>query len=198
MSTTLWGQTAIRGTTKISADGITSDSINNSPNTAFEKRIKIEPIDKADSEIEIRFYKLTALSNTRNLKIIKLSNTVWTSFEYEEWNKPSKIKKYTLVPTSDFDSFIVKLLEQNFTRLPNQLDLQGKMKKFTEVNGKQTESKIVVTDGYSYTVEFKIGDHFRIYQFYNPDSYARFYDNVDELKNYQAISVMFEKDLIRK
>lgn len=198
MSTSIWGQTAIRGTTKISADGITSDSINNSPNTAFEKRIKIEPIDKVDSEIEIRFYKLAALSNTRNLKIIKLSNTVWTSFEYDELNKPIKIKKYTLAPTSDFDSFIVKLLEQNFTRLPNQLDLQGKMKKFTEVNGKQTESEILVRDGYSYTVEFKIGDHFRIYQFYNPDSYARFYDNVDELKNYDAISVMFEKDLLRK
>jgi hypothetical protein len=72
------------------------------------------------------------------------------------------------------------------------------MKKFTEVKGKQMESEINVMDGNSYTVEFKIGDSFRIYEFDNPDSYSRFYKDIEELKNYVAIKDLFEKDLTRK
>jgi hypothetical protein len=198
ISLSTWGQTTIRGTTIINSDGIISDSVNNSPNKEFEKRIKINPIDKSDSELEIRFYKLTSLSDTKNLKIIKLKDKEWTSIEYDEWNNPVKIKKYKLEATTDFETFISKLFEQNLTRLPNQDQLKDKMKKLTERNGKQVESKISVLDGHSYTVEFKVRDNFRVYEFDNPDSYARFYDNVDELKNYVAIKDLFEKELTRK
>jgi hypothetical protein len=161
ISFSTWGQTTIRGTTKINSDGIISDSVNNSPNKQFEKRIKIKSIDKSDSELEIRFYKLTSLSNTKNLKIIKLRDKEWTSMEYDEWNNPVKIKKYKLKAMTDFESFEIKLLDQNFTRLPNQDDLKDKMKKFTERNGRQAELKISVLDGHSYTVEFKMGDKYQ-------------------------------------
>jgi len=66
------------------------------------------------------------------------------------------------------------------------------------VKGEQMESMIIVLDGHSYTVEFKIGDSFRIYEFDNPDSYAGFYENVDELKNYVTIKNLFESELSRK
>jgi hypothetical protein len=192
------GQTTIRGTTKINIDGIISDSVNNSPNKKFEKRINIKSIDKSDSEIEIRFYRLTSLSNTKNLKIIKLRDKEWTSLEYDEWNNPVKIKKYKLNVMTDFESFTINLFDQNLTQLPNQDDLKDKMKKLTVRNGRQVEQRLSVSDGDSYTVEFRIGDKFRIYQFDNPDSYARFYDNVEELKNYIAIKDIFEKELTRK
>jgi hypothetical protein len=196
-TTSLWGQTTIRGTTKIPTDGIISDTINNSPNKEFEKRIKIKPIDKSYNEIEIRFYKLTALSNTRNLRIITLKNDTWTALEYDEWNNPVKIKKYKLKIT-DFDSFTIKLLDQKLTSLPNQSELKDKMKKFTDVKGKRMESKIIVNDGHSYTIEFKMGDFFRIYEFDNPESYAGFYEDVAELKNYVTIKNLFESELSRK
>jgi hypothetical protein len=198
ISLSTWGQTTIRGTTNISSDGIISDSVNNSPNKKFEKRINIRSIDKSDSELEIRFYELTSLSNTNNLKIIKLRDKEWTSIEYDEWNSPVKIKKYKLNAMTDFDSFAIKLLDQNLTRLPDQDDLKDKMKKYTERNGRRAEQKISVLDGHRYTVEFKLGDKFRIYQFDNPDSYARFYNNVPELKNYVAIKDLFQKELTRK
>ena len=44
--------------------------------------------------------------------------------------------------------------------------------------GDVTERKIHVMDGESYTVEIKIADKFRVYQFDNPDSYSKLYDNV--------------------
>ena len=53
-------------------------------------------------------------------------------------------------------------------------------------------------DGESYTVEIKIGDNFRVYQFDNPDSYSKFYDNVLELKDYLNIVQSFDKFLNRK
>ena len=197
-TTQLWGQTTIRGTTKIETDGIISDSINNSPNKQFEKRIKIKPIDKSDCELEIRFYKLTALSNTKNLRIIKLKNDNWTALEYDEWNNPEKIKKYTLKTENIFDDLLTKLIKQNITRLPSQNELKSKMKMPVEIRGRQGEQHILVTDGHSYTVEFKIGDRYRIYDFSNPDNYANFYDNVEELKNYVAIKNIFDKELTRK
>jgi hypothetical protein len=191
------GQILIRGTTKISTDGITCDSTNNSPNQDFERRIRLAPIDKTDSEIEIRLYDLKALSNTRNLKIVRLKDGKWTATEHNEWNKPAKIKKYHLKSTTDLESFTVKLLAQNLAKLPDQDQLRVKMKKFTEVNGRKMETAISVTDGDSYTVEFKLGKHFRIYQFDNPDAFARFYDNVSELKNYVAIKELFQQELTR-
>jgi hypothetical protein len=61
-----------------------------------------------------------------------------------------------------------------------------------------TERKIHVMDGESYTVEIKIGGKFRVYQFDNPDSYSKFYDNVTELKDYLNIVQTFDKFLQRK
>ena len=53
-------------------------------------------------------------------------------------------------------------------------------------------------DGESYTIEIKIGEKFRVYQFDNPDIYSKFYDNVTELKNYLDIVQTFDKLLERK
>lgn len=54
---------------------------------------------------------------------------------------------------------------------------------------------IIVSDGYSYTVEIKVGDDFRVYQFDNPKPYADFYDDVEELKDYMALVEIFEQQL---
>ena len=193
-----WGQTEIRGITNIETDGIISDTVNRRLNKGFEKRLRLKPIDKSDSDFEIRFYNLASLSNTNNLKVVTYKNDQWIAFEYDEWNKPKKIKKYQLQPITDFPLFISKLVEQNFTRLPNQSELENKMKKFTTLNGRQAEQKIMVSDGNGYTVEFKISDSFRIYKFNNPASYSEFYSDVDELKNYLAIKNLFETELLRK
>lgn len=61
-----------------------------------------------------------------------------------------------------------------------------------------TEKKMYATDGESYTIEIKIGSKFRVYQFDNPDTYSKFYDNVLELKDYLDIVNAFDKFLDRK
>ena len=116
-------------------------------------------------------------------------DTTWNAVEFKEWNKPKKIKKYNLRAIPSFDSLFIRLLSYNILTLPNQSDLKIKMRKDIQVtaDGDTTERKIHVLDGESYTLEIKIGDKFRIYQFDNPESYSKFYDNVPEQNDYLNI-----------
>ncbi len=195
-----FGQTTIRGITTISTDGIYGDSLNNSPNFAFNERIKLVQIDKSSARVDIRLYKLHSLSNTKTLRRLFLVDTTWNAVEYDEWNRPVKIKKYKLRAKPSYDSLFLRLLSYNILTLPNQSELKSKMRKDVQVaaEGDTTERKIHVMDGESYTVEIKIGGKFRVYQFDNPDSYSKFYDNVTELKDYLNIVQTFDKLLERK
>lgn len=194
-----FGQTTTRGITTISTDGISGDSLNKSPNIAFNDRIKIVQIDKSSASVDIRLYRLHSLSNTKTLRRLFMVDTTWNAVEYDEWNKPIKIKKYKLRANPSYDSVFLRLLSYNILTLPNQAELKSKMRKDVQVTaeGDTTERKIHVMDGESYTVEFKIGDKFRVYQFDNPESYSKFYDNVSELKDYLNIVQTFDKFLER-
>ena len=195
-----FGQTIIRSDTSIPADGIYGDSLNNSPNLFFNDRIKLVQIDKSSAKVDIRLYRLHSLSSTKTLRRLFMVDTTWNAVEYNEWNKPVKIKKYKLRAKPNFDSLFLRLLSYNILKLPNQTELKSKMHKDVQVTaeGDTTERKIHIMDGESYTVEIKIGDNFRVYQFDNPDSYSKFYDNVLELKDYLNIVQSFDKFLDRK
>ena len=195
-----FGQTTIRGITSISSDSFYGDSLNNSPNLAFNNRIKLVQIDKSSAIVDIRLYRLHSLSNTKTLRRLFIVDTTFNAVEYDEWNKPVKIKKYKLSAKPSFDSVFLRLMSYNILSLPNQTELKRNMRKDVQVpaDGDTTERKIHVMDGESYTIEIKIGDKFRVYQFDNPDSYSKFYDNVTELKDYLNIVQTFDKFLERK
>jgi hypothetical protein len=63
-------------------------------------------------------------------------------------------------------------------------------------DGTMVERRISVMDGVGYTVEIKIGNKIRIFQFQNPESYSKFYDNVSELKDFATIAEVFKNDLV--
>jgi hypothetical protein len=180
-------------------DNIKSDSINKSPNSDFEKKIGLKPIDRTENTTEIRFYEYRQLSGTRNLKIIACDDSTWTATEYDEWNKPVKINKYVLpIPEGQIRAIVRVLLNSNLAYLPDQEELEPKMKKYHMVNGRKAEQKLMVSDGESYTVEFKIRNSFRVYGFLDPDVYSGFYTDVQELKDYVAIVDIFNNMVKRK
>lgn len=189
----------IRGATVTSTDGFYGDSLNNSPNRVFNDRIKLTQIEKSTARVDIRLYRQYSLSNTKNLRRLFIVDTTWNAIEYDEWNKTVKIKKYKLQAKPSFDSFYLRLLSYNILTLPNQSELKRKMRKDVQVtaDGDTTERKIHVMDGESYTVEIKIGGKFRVYQFDNPESYSKFYNDVSELKDYMRIVQTFDKFLAR-
>ena len=191
------GQTSIRGTTTITSNGITSDTINSSPNRDFQNRINLGPIDSSEYDFEIRFYKLTAARNTRNLRIVRFAHGEWVALEFEEKTK-SKIQRHVLVSTLGFDTFLTNLTKHNFATLPNQSDVDKKIQDSFGSKKEYWQSRPIIMDGYDFTIEFKIDGKFRVYQFSNPDSYLKGYKNVEEFKNYSSIQKLFEQDLVRK
>lgn len=191
-----FSQLEVRGDPTIETDSIQSDSSNLSPNKDFEKRINLKPINESQYKFEIRFYEHEGISNTRDLKVLMLNSKSWEGTLYSESNYPIiRIKKYRLEAQKGFPELINMLLQRNLTQLPSQEKLKPKMKKYGILNGRKVEKNIQTTDGQSYTVEFKMGDKYRIYTFHNPDTYAEFYDDVEELKDYVAIKNIFETEL---
>ena len=158
-----WGQTPI------TSEAVVSDTVNNSPNKDFETKIDIEPINLIESDFEIRFYKLTAVRNIRNLKIVRLLNGEWQALEFEEKAK-SRIQRYGLIATQGFDTFLTNLTKEHFTTLPNQSEVDKRIQDSFSSQKEYWQSRPSIMDGYQFTVEFKIDNKFRVYQFSNPDS----------------------------
>ena len=190
----------IRGIITISTDSIYGDSVNNSPNIAFNDKTNLEQTDRSTAKVDIRLYKLFSLTNTKSVRRLFLIDTIWGAVEFEEWNKPKKIKKYFLTAKPNFDSLFLRLLSFNILTLPNQSDLTGKMQRDIQAtaDGNTTERKIHVMDRNRYTIEIKIGSKYRIYQFDNPDSYSKYYENIAEFKDYLSIVQTFDNLLNRK
>jgi hypothetical protein len=190
-----FAQEAIRRVTTIE-NSIQADTVNLSPNKEFENRIKLKPINESLNDIEIRFYEKDELSNTINLKILELKDSIWLGTLHGESNYPSiKITKYKLKSKSGFEDILRMLGQKSFFSLPSQHELKPRMKKYEIINGRKAEQVFYVTDGQSYTVEFKVGKKYRIYTFTNPDIYSKHYDDLQELKDYVAIIDIFNKEL---
>jgi len=183
------GQTNIERIIMSQLDNFIGDSINKSPNKAYNKRISLKQIDKSQSKIDIRLYRLLGLSNTKLMRRIYIVDTTWKAQEFDEWNNPVVINKHKLYVNPSFDSLILKLLSYNILTLPPQDSLKTRMKKLTDETdeGYPVYSTLRVNDGYGYTIEIKVGNKFRIYEFDNPEEYSKYYDNVSELKDYVSI-----------
>ena len=113
-----YGQTISRGESKIEIDGFQGDLVNKSPNTLFNRLIKLPQIDKSKTKIDIRLYTYQSLSNTKSVRRIYLIDTVWKAAEFTKWNNPKKIITYKLYPESSYDSLFIKLLSSNILKLP--------------------------------------------------------------------------------
>lgn len=194
ISSSAWGQTTILGTTIIVTDEIVSDTFNNAQHKEFENRIDLKPINLSDSNFEIRFYTSNAATNNKNLRIVRFANGQWEAFEFEERSR--SLKRHVLAPLLGYDAFVKKLIDQKILTLPNQSEVHKRIEDSFSSKKEALESRPSIMDGYEFTVEFKIGDKFRVYQFTNPNSYAKYYVKVEEFKNYVSVQKIFEKDLI--
>lgn len=192
-----FGQQNKKTTSVIENCKFRSDSTVISPNSDFNKYIEIKDVDKSSATVDIRLYEHYSLSNTSKLRRIFLEKGKWRAIEFNEWNNPQGIHKSDLVPKNSLDTLFSKLLSYHFLTLPNQTELKDKMHLPLELeNGEMVEPTLRVMDGTSYTVEIKIGNQFRIYQFSNPGIYAESYVNVSELKDFEAIVETFKNDLV--
>src|SRR6476661_3666889 len=173
-----FGQLSLKSINTIENEIFQSDSIVKTSNSEYNKLIHISDITKSKSIVDIRFYIHYALSATTTLRRIYLDKGVWKTLDYNEWNNPPSIHNSTLIAKFSLDSLYSKLLSHNFLTLQGQKNIENKMNKpfvVSEDDGTMVEPRIRVMDGIGYTVEIKIRDKFRIYNFANPKSYSEFY-----------------------
>ena len=83
------------------------------------------------------------------------------------------------------------LFNSNLGYLPDQKKLETMMNKVEIFNGRHVVKKHLVSDGQSYSIEFRHGDIYRIYRFNNPNIYSELYPDIQEFKDYCSIVEIF-------
>ena len=197
LSPLAWGQTIIPGTTISTAETIISDTVNNSSYEEFEKQVGLQPIELSGSVFEVRLYKLVVVRNQASLRLIRLVNGQWEALQFEQKSK-SRISRFTLSPKVEFETLVKKLIEQKVVSLPDQDKVDKRIEDSYPSKKDALAARPGIMDGYAFTVEIKIDSAFRVYQFRNPEVYAKSYKNVEEFRDYASIIRTFEEDLMRK
>jgi len=171
-------------------------------------------IFKSENKIEIRFITSPSSENINeytNYTILTF-NKKWSAKYYYykpdttrlfpkdihakyHYYKPDTTHLFSIDINSkiDFDTIFSRLVSNNIFSLPDQASLKKRKYEYNPETNEFTESIMVVKDGTSYYIEFKVGDFCRRYRYDNPDTYADFYPQVYELRNFANIVEIFKE-----
>lgn len=172
-------------------DNLQSDSVNTSTNKEFERKAGLKPIDQTQNSYEIRFYKTEELSGIKTLKILHPTKEGWIAKKITDLGDSVKIETLSM-KDGQVRAASRLLFGQNLGYLPDQEQLKVKIEKVENLSREQAVKKHLISDGQSYTVEFKDLAVYRIYSFNNPEVYSKLYPNIQEFKDYLSIVNIFE------
>jgi hypothetical protein len=180
-------------------------------------RLELPSILKSKNKIEIRLISSPSSENINEYAnyTILIFNKKWDAkFYYYEpdttrlfpmdvhakyhYYKPDTTHLFfkNINSKTDLDTIFSRLVSNNIFSLPNQINLKTEKYEFNPETNEFMSSIIKVTDGTCYYVEFKVGDFYRRYSYCNPYSYADFYPQVHELRDFANIVEIF-KDLTK-
>lgn len=150
---------------------------------------------ESKNKIEIRFITSPSSENINeypNYRILTF-NEKWSAKYYYYKPDTNNLFSKDINSNIDIDSIFSRLVSNNIFSLPDQASLKtGKFEYIPETN-EFIEPIISVKDGTCYYIEFKVGDFYRRYSYCNPDSYADFYPQVHELRNFANIVEIFKE-----
>lgn len=158
-------------------------------------RTALTSILKSKNKIEIRFITSPSFENRKE----------YTSYTILTFNKKWSAKYYYYKPDTnnlfsrdinaiiDIDTIFSRLVSNNIFSLPDQHSLKTGKYEYNPETNEFIDSIMEVADGTSYYIEFKVGDFYRRYSYGNPGSYADFYPQVYELRNFVNIVKIFKE-----
>ena len=179
-----------------------------------EYRTALTSILKSKSKIEIRFitspsseniseytsYATLTFNKNWNAKYYYYKPDTTRLFPKDihskyHYYKPDTTHLFSIDINSeiDIDTIFSRLVSNNIFSLPDQASLKTGKYEYNPETNEFTESIMVVTDGTCYYIEFKVGDFYRRYSYCNPHSYADFYPQVHELRNFANIVEIFKE-----
>lgn len=172
-------------------DNLQSDSVNTSDNAEFEIKARLKPIDQTQNSYEIRFYKTEELSGVKTLKILYSTDKGWIAKRLTDLGDAVSVETLNIKEGQVRAAFRV-LFNSNLGYLPDQKRLEAEMNQPQIINGRSVVKKHLVSDGQSYSIEFKYLDVYRVYRFNNPDVFSKLYPDIQEFKDYLSIVDIFE------
>lgn len=168
---------------------------------------KVRSIYESKSDFEIRHYVGRGITNGGHVTVISCKQNTLKARTFHYWvklNHPSpdeKIKRVMIRKikvNKAWNLVLEDLAKLHLFTLPDMDLLNPRMKKYAERNGKIVEHRILIADGTSFTIQIKSGTDIRSYGYSNPDSYYKFYDDVEELRMAGEISSYLSLNLKTK
>jgi len=158
-------------------------------------RTSMTSILKSENKIEIRFITSPSSENiNENTSYTILTfNNKWSAKYYYYKPDTNNLFSKGINAKIDIDTVFSRLVSNNIFSLPDQHSLKTEKFEYNPVTNEFIGSRIAVVDGTCYYIEFKVGDFYRRYSYGNPDSYADFYPQVYELRNFANIVEIFKE-----
>ena len=154
--------------------------------------LNLNRLENGTDSFELRLWAKVEVTNYGQIFIVKKVNKLWTCIHYSFLkslkfypNIIDGIKKFTLdsswvdtvKPKTDWDTFFKAIDKENIYGLPIQSDIKG--------------WKNIVTDGFTYYVEYATKDKYKFYYYNCPDVYE---DDFKECKQMTNILSVFNKE----
>lgn len=152
-------------------------------------RTGLTTILKSKYKIEIRFI-ISPSFNSTNYTILTYDKN-WSAKHYYYTPETNALLSKDIKSKTTIDTIFSQLVLNNIFSLPDQESLITEKYEYNPETNILIGSGVSVCDGTCYYVEFKVGDQFRRYSYCNPDSYADFYPQVHELRNFANIVEIF-------
>jgi hypothetical protein len=154
---------------------------------------ELPSLKKSNNLIEIRFYSIPSLVDEYDVSVLSYDKQKWSLYRNRKTVLDGK-KQMKFVPITfkyGIDSLFNYLVVNNVFALPNH-NLKGLGETIYYVRKDHFSTRVdVVTDGYGYCIEFKVGKEFRKYYFNNADHYFKRFPNDNHLRNYSNIIQAF-------
>jgi len=148
--------------------------------------------DSLTLDSEIRIYAGGGITNYSSLfRMYKDKSDKWTAEFYQHYAKVSgqaelRTKKQTLKSENDMEFVWNSILRTNIQYLPYMSEIKYKMRERGNVELIDGEYQLTwkameIMDGIGYKVQIRVNKKFHEVDFGNPESYLKYYPDVDEL-----------------
>ena len=152
-------------------------------------RNALTSILKSNYKIEIRFVTSPSFNYT-NYTVLTYDKK-WSAKYYYYTPDTNILLTKNIKSKTPIDTILYRLVLNNIFSLPDQGSLITEKYEYNPETNDFIGSGMSVCDGTCYYIEFKVGEYFRRYSYCNPDSYADFYPQVYELRNFANIVEIF-------
>jgi len=152
-------------------------------------RSALTSILRSNYKIEIRFIASPSFRYT-NYTVLTYDNT-WRAKYYYYTPDTNALLSKDIKSKTTIDTIFSRLVLNNIFALPDQDSLKTGKYEYNPETDELIGSGMSVCDGTCYFIEFKVGKYFRRYSYCNPVSYADFYPQVYELRNFVNIVGIF-------